>query len=95
MNRMNRVNVTSSRPIPLGTPSKTASRVVSSRDSIIELLSGIPIFKEEDVTMEDCEIGNGQFGSIKLAILFLISFLDRTSTMYPLLECVQPQNNLQ
>ena len=66
-------NVTSSRPIPLGTPSKTASRVVSSRDSIIELLSGIPIFKEEDVTIEDCEVGNGQFGSIKLATINKLS----------------------
>lgn len=43
--------------------------VKNSQDAIIRMLTGIPEFKNGDVSIEDKEIGHGRFGSVRPAYL--------------------------
>lgn len=55
--------------IPQGTSLKQGGNVLSSRDCIIASLSGIPVFTADDLAIDGNEIGQGRFGSVKLATI--------------------------
>ena len=42
---------------------------LTARDALIRTLSGIPNFSAEDVTVDCDEVGKGQFGTVKTALL--------------------------
>ena len=61
-------SVSKSRPVR-ATSRSNRQVVLSARDTLVSTVSGIPKFTDEGVTVNNDEIGKGQFGTVKTALL--------------------------
>ena len=61
-------SVSKSRPVR-ATSRSNRQVVLSARDTLVSTVSGIPTFTDDGVTINNDEIGKGQFGTVKTALL--------------------------